>query len=161
MNDPRLTRHCRGVTLVETITVIAVMGVLVAVAAPQFSRPGAFQARGFSEQVQEAIRFARKVAIAEHREICVSVSGSALSLTRTVAAATPAAACDAGNPVLLPGSDAAYNVAPPPGLSLNASRSSFRFDPLGDVAPGAVSLTVAGGDQDFSITVEAGTGYVH
>lgn len=150
--------HQRAFTMVELITVMVIMGILAAVAAPRFFDSNTFQARGFADQVQATLRYAQKEAIAKHRFVCADFTANSVTLTydpispsasHTVAACTDALAS--------PGGDAAYSVSSS-SASFLATPTAFYFDALGKPS---VNQSITINDVANSIVVEAETGYVH
>ncbi len=76
----RLAETQRGFTLIELVVVIVMLGILAVYVAPQFFSASLFQSRGFADQVQAALRYAQKQAIAQHRNVCVAVTSSDITL---------------------------------------------------------------------------------
>ena len=152
---------CRGFTLIELIMVLVIAGVLAVVALPRMFNATEFQSRGLSDQVQASLRYAQKIAIAQHRFVCATFTANSLSLT-----IGPTNTC--GTPVASLTSNGNYVVNAPSGISFTANPAAFSFDALGqprtantpDAAIGAVTVGVTG-DVTRTITVEAETGYVH
>ena len=157
----RLDEHQRGFTLVELVTVILIVGVLAAAVAPRFFTAGIFQSRGFADQVQTTLRYAQKQAIAQHRNVCVTISSNAVSLM-IASVSGAASACDtnlvspAGQPSNCP--SATYKICTPSAAISLAPAASFNFDALGST-PAQQTFTVSGANNN--IVVEAETGYVH
>ena len=153
--------NIRGFTLIELIMVLVIAGVLAVVALPRMFNVGEFQSRGLSDQVQAALRYAQKVAIAQHRFVCATFTPASLSLTlgTTNSCGTPLAALS---------SNGNYVVNAPSGISFTATPTAFSFNALGqprtanspDAAIGAATVSVTG-DVTRTITVEAETGYVY
>jgi MSHA pilin protein MshC len=134
----------RGFTLVELVMTIIIIGIMAAVVIPRVFDNNVFQARGFADQVKATLRYAQKVAIAQHRYVCVGISGnSTVTLTQGATTACTGALADQ------------TPLQTPSGISV--SNATFNFDSIGKPSA-AQSITVTG---NAAITVEAETGYVH
>lgn len=144
----------RGFTLVELIGVIAIAGILAAVAAPRFFNTNTFASRGYFDAAAGFLRYAQKLAIARHGGVSVLVAANGLTLCRVTTAPCPAAD-------QIPGPDGSqpFQALVPHGVGQSGSVSSISFDAQGRPNAGA-SLTITG-DQTRTLTVEAETGYVH
>jgi len=70
-----------GFTMPELITVIVILGLLAAVAAPRFFDVTAFNQRGSHDQVIASLRYAQKEAIAQHGFVCVAFAANSITLT--------------------------------------------------------------------------------
>lgn len=162
----RIGNDQRGFTLIELIMVMVVVGILALVVAPRFLDANVFKSRGFADQVQASLRYAQKEAIAQHRNVCVAMTASKISLTIANASGA-ASACGpslafpaGGNSITAPSAAITITLAP-------AAPATFNFDSLGkpwDVlgtTPSTVqkSITISGATN--IIYVEAETGYVH
>lgn len=143
--------HQRGFTLVELVMVIVIVGILAAVAAPRFFDANVFQSRGFADQVQAALRYAQKVAVAQRRFVCVAFTANSVTLT-----SGSTAAC--GTPLPAPTGEASY--VAPSGITFTAVPASFNFNALGSPSFAAArTINIAGASK--GVTIEAETGYVH
>lgn len=175
-------RKPRGVTIVELIAVMIIIGVLGAVATSRYFDRAGFDAGAFTAQARSMLRYAQKTAVAQNRNVYVRLDGTSVALCFT-------AACDAPSRIMAPSgansgsaatrqscdnSDTWLCEAAPAGISytLTGSGPLFRFDALGkpfkngDVDTSAVSsfertvLSIAGDGGTRTITVEPETGYV-
>lgn len=135
--------------MVELITIMVIVGILAAVAAPRFFNQGVFASRGFYDQTASAIRYAQKAAIAQHRFVCVGITGGN-TLALTWGAALPCV-----NNLANPNGGGNYVITAPNGVTID--NVTFSFNALG--APSAAqNINVSG--FALPIVVEAGTGYV-
>jgi MSHA pilin protein MshC len=156
----------RGFTLAELVIVLVITGILAVVAVPKLFDKSEFAARGAHDFVASALRYAQKSAIAMRRNVCVSVSGSALAATYATSAGS-AQACGAGNPLLHPSNGLAY--ADPanalPGGASVAAAASLLFDATGrplsaPSVPLASALTITVNGYAVPVTIEPETGLV-
>lgn len=167
-----IRRPASGFTLVELIVTMIVAGIIAAVAFPRFADQRAFQSRAFFEQVQEAIKFSQKAAIAQRKRVFITITAT------TVQACYVAACGGAGSLVVTdPTTGVALSLAAQDarGVAFSAVTLSpamtIVFDGLGRPRDAAgVLLTVvttinvnstAAGDVNRSLSIEPETGYVH
>ncbi len=144
----------KGFTLVELIGVIAIAGILAAVAAPRFFSSNTFASRGYTDAAAGFLRYAQKLAIARHGGVNVLIGSDGLTLCASVT--TPCPSADQ-----LPGPDGSqpFLVSVPNGVSQSGTVASISFDAQGR-PDGELVLTIVG-DQTRMLTLEAETGYVH
>lgn len=144
--------------MVELVTIMAIIGVIAAIAMPRFFDRGGFDSRSFYDQVISTLRYAQKAAIAQRRFVCVAFAANSVTLTYDPIAPGPThtvAACSANlagptgaAPYQVSGSNASFAPTPTP----------FNFDALGRASL-AQNITVSG--YATAIIIEAETGYVH
>jgi MSHA pilin protein MshC len=154
-----------GFTLIELIMVMVIVGILAVFIAPRFLDANIFKSRGFADQVQATLRYAQKEAIAQHRNVCVTMTAS--DITLTIANAIPSVAMSPCNTNLVLPGQATNKISTPSAEITLSPAASFSFDALGkpwDVlctTPSTVqkSITISGATNN--VVVEAETGYVH
>ena len=147
----------RGVTLIELVTVILILGILAAMAAPRFFDRQVFDERGFYEEVASALRYAQKIAVGSGCSVRVSLTASSYDLKQQVASGNRCNPADSTWPVqvLLPDGQAAAG-STPNGIALGPV-TTYELDGLGQTNLGS-DLTVTVGAR--SLTVQAESGYV-
>lgn len=162
-----------GVTLIELVLVIIIVGVLAAVAAPRLRGTSGFEDRGFYDETIAALRYAQKSAIAQRRLVCVTFAAKSLTLT-IATAPPPAGTCN--TPLTMTGTngstpyvlDTTSSALDPrfrnTDLGYNPVPAALQFNPSGSPsAASSITIVNTGTGETFpsTITVEAETGYVH
>jgi len=144
-----------GFTLVELVAVLIVVGILAIFVTPHFFDRQTYDARTGYDTSLSMLRYAQKVAIAQHAKVFVVFNGNAASLCFDLAC---------GSHVLTPTNAQAEFVLP-----TGASGTTFYFNALGkpfrasDIEPNSnfAKTTFVLPDGGRTITIEAETGYVH
>ena len=146
----------RGFSLPELVMVIAIAGILAALAVPRLYGPGEVAARGFLDESLAAIRHAHKLAMASGCEVQVAVTSGAVSLARR-------SACGSGGftgAVPHPARPGNFTIARPGAVTV-APLVTFYYDRIGRPRNGAGALLGTGIDIDIAgrvLHVEAETG---
>jgi MSHA pilin protein MshC len=152
-----MTTNCNryqcGFSLVELITVMIIIGIIGAIAAPRFLGRDIFNSRGYYDQLISTVRYAQKAAIAQHRFVCVTITASNVSL-----AYGTTSACADGS-LINPANGAAYSINAPGGIT--ATAANFSFNSLGQPSFSGAPLSITVSGYTSPITVETETGYVH
>jgi MSHA pilin protein MshC len=155
--------RAKGFTLIELVGVMIVVGILAVVVLPRFFSRQTYDARTTYDTGLSMLRYAQKVAIAQHRQVYVVFNPNAISLCFDAGCSTS---------VLSPEGKPA-NFSLPAGISASVSRSigGFYFNALGrpfdtaNLEPNSsfvnTTITLSGGGSTRTMTVEAETGYVH
>jgi MSHA pilin protein MshC len=148
-----------GFTLIELIAIILLIGIMAVFAMPRFFDRNIFDIRASGDQAQSLVRYAQKLAIAQHRNIFV-VMNSGIALCYDAACGTRVLVADKPATAVLPSNVSA--IITPPGIA------AFYFDALGRPFNASSSanlprttITLAGGGSSHQILIEPETGYVH
>jgi MSHA pilin protein MshC len=143
--------------MIELVTVIMILGILAAMAAPRFFDLGVFEERGFYQEVASALRYAQKIAVGSGCPVRVTINAGSYDLKQQAALGNR---CDPGGgwttDVLLPDGQPAAGSAPT-GITLGPI-TNYQIDGLGQTNLGGVDLPVTVGA--LSMTVQAESGYV-
>lgn len=141
--------------MVELILVIAIAGILAAVAVPRMIGRTSFDTRGFADQLAATVRFAQKLAVAQRRDVFVQLTASDATLCYDPTAPCPAASLAPG-----PGGEKPYMVSAPGGVAI-APAMVLRFR-AGGVPDITAQLDIqVSGTGTHHVWVEQETGYVH
>ena len=142
----RSPRHaCSGITMIEVIVVLTLMGTLAAIAMPRMMNRTALQERGLQDELRSLLRHSRKVAVSQQREVCVLLTPAQAS-----AVYANGLGCNGAAPVTTPGNTDPYVIRVPTGVVLGGA-ALVRFNAAGQPVPnvnhainvGAMTLTVS------------------
>lgn len=174
-----LRRRAHGFTMIELITVIIVVGIMAAFAVPRFVQKETFDARTFTDQNLNMLRYAQKLAIAQNRPVFAVLSSNRIALCFT-------AACNPADQVRAPAGSNSGNAATiaacgnatawfcegrPNNVTYTPPTAVFYFNALGrpflatDVDPvstfARMQIPISGAGVTRNVFVEAETGYAH
>jgi MSHA pilin protein MshC len=162
-HSPATRRGAPGFTLIELVMVMIVLGILAVFVIPRLDLTRGFDEVGLRDAVRATLELARKSAVAERRNVRVTLAGNSLTLTiDNVSPEDPGAGSYPRN-LNLPTPDRrcggpANQLCAPPDVTLGGP-ATLTFSPLG--RPSAAASYNVTGDAPWSITVEAETGHVH
>lgn len=150
-----------GFTMVELVTVMSLIGIMAFFALPKLTQVMSLKSSGYKDQVMATIDYARKIAVAQRRHVCVSIAASTVTVTS-----------DRGLPVNHTNGTCASSLLLPSGSNVITAPSNVTLSPavLLDFdaegrpvmgAPATITMTDASVSQSSTFTVEAESGYVH
>jgi MSHA pilin protein MshC len=159
-----MTVTSRAFTLIELITVIAILGVLAVVVGPRFASTGVFEARTFYDDVLQAIRYAQAKASGTGclTQIDFTASGFRVQVDSD---------CNSGNGMSLvditspDGFETGYTElsALPAGVTYSATVDPLVFDPEGRARNSSLAVLSATAQVTVgseTIRIDGATGYV-
>lgn len=145
-----------GFTLVEMVTVIALLGILTATAMPRFVKNDLFETRGDAGLVSATLRYAQKTAIAQRRSVFVVYNATtppSLNICFTL---------DCSQTVINPENGNPYSFVFSRNVEVNAT--SMGFDSLGRPVPNQkatfVLTNAKSTSQVLTVSVEQDSGYI-
>lgn len=138
--------------MVELILVIAIAGILAAVAVPRMTGRSAFDERGFADQLSATVRLAQKLAVSQRTDVFVRLTASDATLCYDAACATPAPG---------PGGEKPYTITAPNGVAIASPLAVLAFDAGGRPNTAAQLDIQVNGAGTHHVLVEQETGYVH
>lgn len=150
MQNPAFSHRqiIRGFTLVELVTSLVILGLLAAYAAPRLIDQQPFRARGYADELAQALRHAREVAVATECPVQVNVTATRYSLLQR---SMIAGKCTGAWTVTVKGTDGSPIDGSTPADVVVTPIVSFEFDSQGrpssvvpDIAIDTFTLTVAG-----------------
>jgi MSHA pilin protein MshC len=146
-----------GLTIVELVLVIVIVGVLGALAGPRFFNNQTFAERAYAEELASALRYAQKVSVGSGCRVRVQVAANSYSLSQQAPQAGHCNPADNSFPVtvLLSSGQTASGTAPT-GIAV-APPTTIIFDALGGTSlAGNAAFTIG----IHTLTVEAASGLV-
>lgn len=150
-----------GFTMVELVMVMSLIGIMAFFALPKLTQVMSVQSSGFKDQVKATIDYARKIAVAQRRHVCVSIAATSVTVTS-----------DRGLPVNHTNGTCASALPLPSGSNVVTAPARVTLSPVVLLdfdaegrpvmgAPVTITMTDASVSQVSTLTVEAESGYVH
>lgn len=149
----------KGFTMVELITVMVVIGIVSAVAAPMILGSNSMAGPAFRSELAAMLRYAQKSAVSHRRLVCATVAANTVTLKISQTAGSAACNVDLQTP---DGGTASSRDA-----SVVASGplvTTLYFQPSGTITTDAAGAGTAAGTIAISglpgIAIQGATGYV-
>lgn len=164
----------RGFTLVELIAILVIVGIVSVFAIGRLSSIGSstFSQRALYDKLTASIEYARKMAVAQRRYVCVRAAGTVVTFTVNtnlpeslpgVCAAAQNNGIEQALPMAVPDSNCAgatNEVCAPSGVTWVAA-TPLTFDATGANITGTTVSFSTNPPTIPTVTVESLTGYVH
>lgn len=150
-----------GFTMVELVTVMSLIGIMAFFALPKLTQVMSLQSSGYKDQVMATIDYARKIAVAQRRHVCVSIGATTITVTSD--RGLPVNHTNGNCPSTLPLPSGSNVVTAPANVSVSPA-VVLDFDAEGRPvmgAPATITLTNSAVSQSSTLTIEAESGYVH
>jgi MSHA pilin protein MshC len=139
----RPRRRTGGFTLVELVAVIAIVAILAAYAAPLFIGSTTFAQRGFADELANALRLARTVAVATTCDVQVTINAGTYQAMQRAAYSGPVVA---GIPPPACATSGAFSTI----VRRSDGNTLSGYPPSGLSVPGNVSFTFTGADGSIA-----------
>lgn len=142
--------HGRGFTLAELIVVIAVIGILSAMAVPLFLRYNqAAKLKSAAQQLVTMINQARELAIKQNDKVCAQ----RVSATQMAYVVLTSPSTCTGTAWVGAGTDAAGNISLPAGITVTVNANPAIFDYLGTAVTSPATYTLTNTQTGATLTV--------
>ena len=160
----RRRQRQRGFTLVETLTVIILIGILSILVFPRLFQASDFTAAGFKDQALNALRYGHKLAITSGCDVQAQIDASGGTyrlLFRSGGTNTSCGGAEFTEAVAHPQGTGDYTGTAPTGVSISNDltiafdRAGRPRDGSGNLIAAPATVTIAG----QSISIEPVTGY--
>jgi prepilin-type N-terminal cleavage/methylation domain-containing protein len=142
----------RGFTMIELIVVMALVATLGVLALPAFDSRTPLNQLGVRDQVGAMLEYSRKLAMVQHRSVCVMVTA-----TTVQAVYAPGNVCSAASLIDQPANAGAKFIVPVPGDVVMGGAALVQFDSQGQLLPNVTTSITMG---PHSVTVSNETGLV-
>jgi len=142
-----------GFTVIELVATIAILAIVAALSVPTFTTPAPFAARGYAEEIGNALRQARNVAIASSCESQVIINDTGYQAAQRAAGANNTCATAGAFTTPIKRGDGDDLTGWPPSSANVTGAYSVVFSANGTVsgaAPPPISV------PPFTITIDAG-----
>lgn len=147
--------------MIELVTVLSLVGIMAFFAMPKLTQVMSLQSAGFKDQLKATIDYARKIAVAQRRHVCVSIASTTVTVTTDKGLPVNHTNGNCSSTLLLPSGS---NVVTTPTNVTMSPTVSLDFDAEGRPvtgAPATITITNSSVSQTSTLTVESESGYVH
>ena len=155
-----MSQPCRdeGVTLIEVLVTISLMGAMMAIALSGWASWGRASGQtGTARELQSVMRRTQQSAVTEGRAMCVQFDVAANQYSVFRGACSDAARTRIVGPVTVESAQVALSA---PAFTGSTAGAGATFYARGTATPGTVSVTREGSSRVWTITVERLTGRV-
>lgn len=157
-------RSAKGFSIIELVIVLSIVGILAVFVLPRFFQTESFSTRAFADHMQSEMRYARTLAQSSGCPLRVTVSAGGYQIERTQ---NGPPGCGGGWVTLQRSYSSADGFSgdgdkrtAPDNVSVSGSLGAFVFQPDGSAGGTNRSITVSGGANSVTVTVDGTTGLV-
>lgn len=143
-----------GFTLIELVTVIVLLGIVTAVAAPRFFDNRIFDERGYADELASSLRYSQRIAIASGCDVRFSITAAGYNAFQRNTFATCATASAWGQPVVRSDGVALAGIRPN-GVVVAPAAAVFQFNSDGQLTLNNPPPVTVG---TFTLTIDPATG---
>jgi MSHA pilin protein MshC len=143
----------RAFTLIELVTVVALLGITMAVITPRFVDMTTFRARGYADEVAGALRYGQRIAMATSCNVQFTVTATSYSAAQRSSKSNCTSNGSWNREVLLPDGNELTGTAP---TSVTASAVVLEFDATGTPISAVMPIAIG----SFSVAIDSVTGRV-
>ena len=147
----------RGFTMVELIVVIVIVGILATVAVVSLSSLNGFDEAAYRDELKSELGYARKVAVARRRAVCVELTSTTVTLQSALKTPENGGVCTEST---LKTSAGKAQLKAPGDVTSTATTVRFNHEGLITAGAGLITFTNASTGGSAKLTVET-SGYAH
>lgn len=157
-----LPKKTQGFTLIETIMVVVITGILAASISPSWKGSGYYSSRYQADRLADDIRYIQSLAMAWGEKLRLDISSSSYQVT--CVSGSGSAPCVTAGDVISPSISENFSLSLEHGVTLTGTDTDFdklgRPNDNGSLLTGDRTITLLGDGKSWTVTVSPITGFV-